>query len=274
MNVSRTGPDANEQVLIYQSMLGAWPIDPDRMKQYMTKALREGKTHTNWIEINRSYEARVLSFIDRLYTNNAFLRDFIRLQEKLAYFGALSSLSQVILKIASPGVPDFYRGTDLWDLSLADPDNRRPVNFSGRVEVLRRLKETADPAKFLKHWRDGRIKMYVTWKGLQLRRSHADLFREGEYIPLGVTGARSDHVVAFARRYHDQWCIVTVPRLVARLTRSGTPPLGEKAWRDTLIQLPPDAPSSWTNVLTGEAISSPLLACKLFSTLPFALLTN
>jgi (1->4)-alpha-D-glucan 1-alpha-D-glucosylmutase len=254
-------------------MLGAWPIDPDRMKQYITKALREGKTHTNWIEINRSYEARVLSFIDRLYTNNAFLRDFIRLQEKVAYFGALLSLSQLILKIASPGVPDFYRGNDLWDLSLADPDNRRPVDFSSRVETLRRLNDNADPAMLLKHWRDGRIKMYVTWKGLHFRRSHADLFREGEYIPLRVTGARSDRVVAFARRYRDQWCIAAVPRLVARLTRNGTPPLGEKVWSDTLVELPPDAPSQWTNVLTGDAISA-LSASKLFTTLPFALLTN
>jgi (1->4)-alpha-D-glucan 1-alpha-D-glucosylmutase len=274
MNVCRTGPDANEQVLIYQSMLGAWPIGPDRMKQYMTKALREEKTHTNWIEINRSYEARVLSFIDRLYTNNAFLRDFIRLQEKLAYFGALSSLSQVILKIASPGVPDFYRGTDLWDLSLADPDNRRPVNFSERGEALRRLNDNADPAKLLKKWRDGQIKMYVTWKALQFRRLHADLFREGEYVPLRVTGSKHRHVVAFARRYRDQWCIAAVPRLMARLTRSGTPPLGEKVWRDTLIELPADAPSPWTNVLTGEMVSGGLSAANLFTTLPFALLVS
>jgi (1->4)-alpha-D-glucan 1-alpha-D-glucosylmutase len=272
MNASRIGPDANEQVLIYQSMLGAWPIDPERMKQYITKALREGKTHTNWIETNRAYEARVLSFIDRLYANNAFLKDFMRLQEKVAYFGALSSLSQLVLKIASPGVPDFYRGTDLWDFSLADPDNRRPVDFAHRVETLRRLNDEADPAKLLKNWRDGHIKMYMTWKGLQFRRSHADLFREGEYVPLGVTGAKSAHVVAFARRNHDKWCVVVVPRLMAGLTRSGTPPLGEKVWSDTLVEHPPDAPAHWTNVLTGEAISSPLWPAKLFSTLPFALL--
>jgi (1->4)-alpha-D-glucan 1-alpha-D-glucosylmutase len=274
MNASETAPDANEQVLIYQSMLGAWPIDPDRLKQYVTKALREGKTHTNWMEINRSYETRVLSFIDRLYANNAFLKDFLRLQEKLAYFGALSSVSQLILKIASPGVPDFYRGTDVWDLSLADPDNRRPVDFAARAEMLRTLKEHSDPAELLTNWRDGRMKLYITWKALQFRRSHADLFREGEYLPLHVAGAKENHIIAFVRRYRDQWCFVAVPRLMARLARRRTAPLGEKMWRDTMVELPMDAPSQWTNILTGETASTPLYASQLFSTLPFALLTN
>jgi (1->4)-alpha-D-glucan 1-alpha-D-glucosylmutase len=274
MNASETAPDANEQVLIYQSMLGAWPIDPDRLKQYVTKALREGKTHTNWMEINRSYETRVFSFIDRLYANNAFLKDFLRLQEKLAYFGALSSVSQLILKIASPGVPDFYRGTDVWDLSLADPDNRRPVDFAARTEMLRSLKEHSDPAELLKNWRDGRMKLYITWKALQFRRSHADLFREGEYLPLHVAGAKENHIIAFVRRYRDQWCVVAVPRLMARLARRRTAPLGEKMWRDTMVELPMDAPSQWTNILTGETASTPLYASQLFSTLPFALLTN
>ena len=274
MNTSETAPDANEQVLIYQSMLGAWPLDPDRLKQYVTKALREGKTHTNWMEINRSYETRVLSFIDRLYANNAFLKDFLRLQEKLAYFGALSSVSQLILKIASPGVPDFYRGTDVWDLSLADPDNRRPVDFAARTEMLRCLKEHSDPTELLKNWRDGRMKLYTTWKALQFRRSHADLFREGEYLPLHVAGAKENHIIAFVRRYRDQWCFVAVPRLMARLARRRTAPLGEKIWRDTVVELPMDAPSQWTNILTGETAPSPLYASQLFSTLPFALLTN
>jgi (1->4)-alpha-D-glucan 1-alpha-D-glucosylmutase len=274
MNTSETAPDTNEQVLIYQSMLGAWPIDPDRLKQYVTKALREAKTHTNWMEINRSYEARVLSFIDRLYVNSTFLKDFLRLQEKFAYFGALSSVSQLILKNSSPGVPDFYRGTDLWDLSLADPDNRRPVDFAARTEMLRSLKDHADPAELLKNWRDGRMKMYITWKALQFRRAHADLFREGEYVPLHVTGTKENHVIAFARRYRDQWTVVAVPRLMARLARRTGAPLGTKVWRDTVVELPVDAPSQWRNILTGETVSTPLLASQLFSTLPFALLTN
>ena len=253
---------------------GAWPVDPDRLKQYVTKALREGKTHTNWMEINRSYESRVLSFIDRLYANNAFLKDFMRLQDGIGYFGALSSVSQLILKIASPGIPDFYRGNEVWDLSLADPDNRRPVDFASRVEMLHSLKDHGNPAELLKNWRDGRLKMYITWKALQFRRSHEDLFHEGEYLPLRIAGARENHIVAFARRWRDQWCVVAVPRLMARLTRRGTPPLGEKVWRDTMVELPPDAPSQLTSVLTGEPLSTPLRASQLFSKLPFSLLTT
>src|SRR5262249_19116035 len=201
-------PSPNEQVLIFQSMLGAWPIERDRLKQYVTKALREGKTHSSWINIHEDYERRVLSFVDSLYTNERFLKDFKKFHKKLAYFGAVSSLSQVVLKITSPGVPDFYRGTDLWDLSLADPDNRRPVDFSLRMEMLRELKSETSPANLLTSWADGRLKLFVTWKLLNFRREHPNLFLEGEYIPLSVTGPSADHVIAFARRLHEDWCVV------------------------------------------------------------------
>jgi len=270
LNPSESAPDASEQVLIYQSMLGAWPIEADRLKQYVTKALREGKTHTSWMNVNEDYERRVLAFVDSLYVTEDFLSDFDRLQKKIAYFGALSSLSQLVLKITSPGIPDLYRGTEVWDLSLADPDNRRPVDFSARFQMFDELKKSARPSELLKNWTDGRIKMYVAWKTLTLRRSQSDLFLEGEYIPLRTAGARQDHIIAFARRLNDQWCLVAVPRLMAKLTRAGTPPLGAKVWQDTTIELPDGAPSQWTNALTGEKVTSPLLAANLFSTLPVA----
>jgi (1->4)-alpha-D-glucan 1-alpha-D-glucosylmutase len=269
MNRSEVAPDRNEQVLIYQSLLGAWPIEPDRMKQYVTKALREGKTHTSWIDVNEDYESRVTSFIDSIYANERFIKHFTRFHDKIAYFGALGSLSQLVLKLASPGVPDLYRGTELWDLSLADPDNRRPVDFTSRLETLAALK-TAQPGDLLKDCLDGRLKMFVTWKLLNFRRAQADVFLHGDYIPLRAGGSRADHIIGFARRLHDRWCIVAVPRLVARLTRAGSPPLGGKVWRDTFIELPPEAPSEWTNILTGEVLSSPLSASSLFSTLPIA----
>ncbi len=272
MNARTDGPDANEQVLIYQAMLGAWPIEPDRLKQYVTKAMREGKTHTSWTDIDEAYETRALSFVDDLYTNEQFLKDFGRLQKKLAYFGALSSLSQLVLKITSPGIPDFYRGTDLWDLSLADPDNRRPVNFTERIDALDALKSTARPKELLKNWRDGRIKMFITWKTLAFRRERPDLFRDGEYISLRVSGTHHKHIIAFALHLHDKWLVVAVPRLIAGLTRAGSPPLGEKIWADTAIELPENAPSAWTNVFTGEGLSSPLRASNLFSVLPVALM--
>jgi (1->4)-alpha-D-glucan 1-alpha-D-glucosylmutase len=269
---SETAPDANEQILIYESMLGAWPIARDRLKQYMTKALREAKTHTSWIAINEDYESRVMSFLDSLYASRKFQADFDRLQKKIAYFGALSSLSQLVLKATSPGLPDFYRGTELWDLSLADPDNRRDVDFSRRLEMLDDLRHTGGTGDLLKHWEDGRVKMYVTWKLLQFRREHADLFSQGEYIPLSVTGTHADHVIAFARHLHGQWCVVAVPRLCASITRAGSPPLGKKIWKTTQIEPPRGASKSWTNILTGEDVRLPFFASNLFSRLPVSVI--
>ena len=259
MNPSETAPDANEQTLIYQSMLGAWPVEPDRLKQYLTKALREAKTHTSWIEINEEYERRVMSFVDALYANDEFLADFGALEKKVAYFGALSSLSQLVLKITSPGVPDIYRGTELWDLSLADPDNRRPVDFAARMTALKDLQRNPSVDEMVKNWEDGRIKMVVTSKLLNFRREHAELFSQGEYIPLEVTGARADHVIAFARHLHDQWCIVAVPRLMASLDNG--------AWDDTEIKLPAGAPSSCMDIFAGDIVS-PASCADIFRRLP------
>ena len=259
-------PAPNEQILIFQSMLGAWPIEPNRLKQYVRKALREGKTHTSWLNINQEYERRVLSFVDSLYSNQEFLNDFVRFQKKIAHFGALSSLSQLVLKITSPGIPDLYRGTDVWDLSLADPDNRRPVDFSSLMEMLAALKDNANPGQLLKCWTDGRLKLYLTWKLLNFRRAHADLFLQGEYIPLSVVGPRADHIIAFARRLRDDWCVVTVPRLLAKLGR------GKNIWQGTSIRLPAGTPLHWTNILTKENSSAELSVSGLFATLPFAAL--
>jgi (1->4)-alpha-D-glucan 1-alpha-D-glucosylmutase len=266
-NPSELAP--NEQILIYQSMLGAWPIEADRLKQYVTKALREGKTHSSWINVNEDYEQRALSFVDSLYANEKFLKDFARFEEKIAYFGALTSLAQLVLKITSPGVPDFYRGTDVWDLSLADPDNRRPVDFNSRVSMLEELKNDAKPADLLKHWADGRLKLWATWKLLNFRRDHSDLFLEGEYIPLHVSGPGADHVIAFARHLHDDWCVVAVPRLLAKLGHGRA----HRNWKDTSIELPGEAPTQWTSVLTNTEVSA-LSVSTLYGSLPFAVLSS
>ena len=271
-NPAETAPDRQEQLLIYQSMIGAWPIEADRLKDYATKALREGKTHSSWTDINKDYESQVHSFIDSLYSNEGFLKSFELFQRKAAFFGALAGLSQLVLKITSPGIPDFYRGTETWDLSLADPDNRRPVDFASRIGMLEELKNSFSLPHLLKQWPDGCIKMYVTSKLLNFRRSNADLFLHGNYVPLRTTGLRENHVIAFARHFHNEWCIASVPRLCASLTRSGRPPLGNKIWHDTAIELPPNSPSQWTNILTNEALSSPLRAAELFRTLPLAVL--
>jgi (1->4)-alpha-D-glucan 1-alpha-D-glucosylmutase len=244
MNPSDTAPDASEQVLIYQSLLGVWPISPQRLKQFITKALREAKIHTSWTRVDETYERRVMAFLDRILESPAFLRSFSRFQKKIAHFGARSSLSQLLLKITSPGVPDFDQGTEAWDLSLADPDNRRPVDFPANIAVLEQLKKRSRPSELLKTWADGRIKMYMTWKALSFRREHQNLFLHGEYIPLKTYGSHQEHIIAFARRLEKDWAIVAVPRLLAKL--------GRNAWDDTGIEFPPEAPRDWVNVFTEE----------------------
>jgi (1->4)-alpha-D-glucan 1-alpha-D-glucosylmutase len=203
--------------------------------------------------------------------NETFLKDFSRLQKKLTYFGALSSLAQLVLKLTSPGVPDFYRGTETWDLSLADPDNRRAVDFSSRNHMLEELKHEPDLRELLKHWPDGRLKMFVTRTLLHFRRGQQKLFSEGQYIPIRVTGPQADHVIAFARRLHDAWCIVAVPRLCASLTRVGSAPIGEKVWGNTRIEFPKGAPASGQDILTNKEVSTGL-ASELFQTLPMCVL--
>ena len=273
IRASETAPDPNEQILIYQSMLGAWPIELDRLKQFITKALREGKTHTSWVDIDENYERRVHEFLESLYASRTFLADFQRLQKKVAYYGALSSLTQVVLKATSPGLPDFYRGSELWDFSLADPDNRRPIDFSSRMRRLQKAQRST-PQELLKNWEDGSLKMFVTWKLLEFRRESPDLFLKGDYIPLRTAGRHKDHVIAFARRFRSKWCLVAVPRLCASLTRIGVPPLGARVWKRTTIHLPSAAPSSWMNILTGESLESPGACSSLFHELPIAVLKH
>jgi (1->4)-alpha-D-glucan 1-alpha-D-glucosylmutase len=162
-----------------------------------------------------------------------------------------------------------YRGTEVWDLSLADPDNRRLVDFSTRQKIFDEVKNEIKLPNLLKRYSDGRLKMFITWKALQFRRTNSDLFTEGEYIPLRVTGAQSNHVIAFARYLHERWLIVAVPRLFASLSRAGSAPTGEKIWRDTQIELPSGIPARGTNVFTNEEVST-RMASDLFATLPFA----
>ncbi len=234
-----------------------------RLKAYVIKAAREAKTHTNWLQPNEAYERALTNFVDACLDTsspNEFLDDFLRFQGGTAYYGALNSLAQVLLKIASPGVPDFYQGTELWDFSLVDPDNRRPVDFSARRRLLEELKarEACDPVglirQLLASWRDGRVKMHLIWKALGFRGAHAGLFQKGAYVPLPASGERREHVVAFARRKRDDWALVVVPRLVAGLCGPRRPPLGRRTWRDCTIALPTDAPERWVNVLTDETL--------------------
>ena len=261
-------PDRNQEVFLYQTMLGAWPLDPaevpafkERLQAYLIKAAREAMVHTRWVSPQSNHENGLLAFVDAILDeagNQEFIKDFRRCSPGLAYFGALNSLSQVLLKIASPGVPDFYQGTELWDFSLVDPDNRRPVDFAKRTQLLKNLKQqekngrAALVAGLLSHWQDGRLKLYVTYQGLKLRRTYPELFRQGAYLPLAVQGQRQNQVLALARRQDHDWVLAVAGRFFTTLTPAGQPPTGREVWGDTEVILPPEAPVAWEDIFTGR----------------------
>jgi (1->4)-alpha-D-glucan 1-alpha-D-glucosylmutase len=272
-------PDRNDEYLLYQTLLGAWPATPpdaaglarlrERIAAYMQKATKEAKVHTSWINPNEEYDAAVQQFVSRLLPDSAddpFLTDLLTLQRRVAFFGYFSSLAQVLLKLTCPGVPDLYQGTEAWDLSLVDPDNRRPVDYPARRALLAELRSRIESAggdlavltdELLAHLPDGRIKLYVIYQTLRLRRAHEEVFARGEYVPLEAVGARRDHVCAFARSAGSQAVLVIVPRLVARLGEGAErPPLGPDVWGKTRLLLPPQlAGRHYRNLFTGEELS-------------------
>ena len=276
-------PDRNDEYRFYQALLGAWPVDlgenlteappefVDRMKVYMSKAVREAKVHTSWLTPNPLYEDALARFVEGTLTGRGgarFLHAMLPLQRRLAAIGVVNSLSQIVMKIGSPGVPDFYQGTDLWDLSLVDPDNRRPVDFGLRAACLAEIEATlrlsgperqAKVAEYLAAWRDGRIKMLTTTVGLRLRRANPDLFLAGRYVPLEVESTVPAQAVAFARVNADGVAIFVGPRLTARLQSSAADPLthgGADAWRDSRVVLPPELASRrFCHEITGAELT-------------------
>ncbi len=273
----RAAPDRNDEWMLYQTLAGAWPLCEedvagfrDRLKTFAQKALREAKVHTSWLAPNDAYENACLAFIDGILEDEkGFLRDFLEFQRQVMRAGLTNALSQALLKICAPGVPDFYQGSELWDLSLVDPDNRRPVDFRKRGAFLDELRkaETHDVAGLLReltsNWEDGRIKLYLTYKALNFRRAHPELFLHGDYIP--VTG--SAHACAFARRQGEEWALAAVPRLTLRL---GQPP----QWGGEALALPAAAPARWRNVFTCETLEArdEVRLANLFAAFPVALL--
>jgi (1->4)-alpha-D-glucan 1-alpha-D-glucosylmutase len=287
-------PEPDMEELIYQTLLGSFPLNREesidfreRFKQYILKSAREAKTYTNWIRPDERYEVAIISFVDTILKeqeSNEFLDDFVPFRKKIAFFGALNSLSQVLLKITSPGVPDFYQGNEFWKFDLVDPDNRRPVDFKARSEslsvLIQREKEdkTGLVRDLLKNWQDGRIKLYLTYKALNFRRGNSDLFQKGEYLPLYTAGKKSENIVAFARHLENQWVIVAVPRLSCHLVEPWDYPLNRHVWgKDTLV-LPDKTPSDWVNVVTGETMNQKeeahMQLAQVFNTFPLALLTS
>ena len=224
----------------------------------MLKAVREAKVHTSWLTPNQGYEDGLMKFIDGVLGRNVdkFLPAFLPFQERIALLGMTNSLAQVVLKVGSPGVPDFYQGTELWDLSLVDPDNRRPVDFAARDRSLREL-DTAGAEvipELLTNWQDGRIKLFVTAASLRLRRELPDVFAGGEYVPLTTDMTVRGDIVAFARTDGSDAAIVVAPRLCASLDCAGSP-LGADCWKTSRLMLPPSLRErTFRNVLTNAEI--------------------
>jgi (1->4)-alpha-D-glucan 1-alpha-D-glucosylmutase len=273
-------PDRNDEYLLYQTLLGTWPPEPptaedfaqfrERIAAYMHKATKEAKVHTSWINPNEEYDDAVRQFVCRLLHDTAgdpFLDDLLALQRRVAFFGYFNSLAQVLLKLTCPGVPDLYQGTELWDFSLVDPDNRRPVDYHLRQAVLAELRARLDQggqdltqltAELLANLPDGRIKMYVIYQTLNFRRRHEAVFACGDYLPLEAVGSRRDHVCAFARVAGDQVILSIVPRLVVRLGDGAErPPLGPGVWGTTRLLWPPQFRGRrFVNLFTGEELAA------------------
>src|SRR5262245_1156192 len=294
-------PDRNEEYLLYQTLLGAWPLGPvtesdyedftERIQRYMFKALREAKIHVSWVHPRPEYEEAVRRFVAALLdrsNGNHFLADFVPFQRRIAAWGMYNSLSQTLVKLTAPGVPDLYQGTELWDLSLVDPDNRRPVDYERRRAMLDALdaEATAAGADLTAFTRaltatmeDGRIKLYAIRRALTFRHERAALFLDGEHLPMTAAGAHPRHLCAFARCLGDAAALTVVPRFLASLSPSG-PPFGRDVWGDTRVVLP-EALSArrFRNVYTGEMIEAEgvdegpaLRAAAIFLTFPVALL--
>jgi (1->4)-alpha-D-glucan 1-alpha-D-glucosylmutase len=278
----RPAPDRGDEYLFYQTLLGAWPPhlqakSPfrdaafiDRLRRYMLKAVREAKVHTSWLTQNTTYEDAVTGFVEGVLTGPTaarFFQSFAPFQSRIARLGMVNSLAQLVLKVASPGVPDFYQGTELWDFSLVDPDNRGAVDFDARVQALRELEPLLSEGRDRRvltdalrqmtvHWRDGRIKLFVTTTALRLRRQLSAVFLHGTYAPLFASGEHNGHVIGIHRAGDGGAVIAVVPRLAAPLTTDDRfVPVGREVWGDTRLELPPDlAGATLTNAFTGEEL--------------------
>jgi (1->4)-alpha-D-glucan 1-alpha-D-glucosylmutase len=290
-------PDANEEYLLYQTLVGTWPFEiagekqhqefTERIQRYMNKAVHEAKVNLSWVNDNPEYLEALGKFVDAILQSatgsrpNAFLQQLEKFASMVGFFGAMNSLSQVVLRVASPGVPDLYQGTELWDFSLVDPDNRRPVDFELRQRLLDDLLARQESGmvelcrELLRHYIDGRIKLWTTMRALRCRRDHQSVF-QGAYIPLSAAGHKAQHLVAFARVSNDEMAIVAVPRLAYSLLAGRMePPIGE-VWGNTEIQLPPRSAGDLWNVFTGEVWpvgNARSIACRdVFANFPVALL--
>jgi (1->4)-alpha-D-glucan 1-alpha-D-glucosylmutase len=284
-------PDRNDEYFLYQTLIGSFPPDGwgdaallERLKAYLIKAVREAKVHTEWLKPDVAYEEAFVNFAEAILApseNNRFIGEFLPFVKKVAHCGLFNSLSQTLVKIVAPGVPDVYQGTESWDLSFVDPDNRRPVDYAERRRMLAELKSADSTDRnalmqdLLANWQDGRIKLYLLHKLLSFRRAHAEFFAEAEYTPLkSTTGPMDDRICAFSRHKGKFWIVAIVPRLVSEIVCNGKMPLGE-VWGQQAMSLPVGAPVQWLDIISGQPIASPvnqLMLSDVFKYFPVSLL--
>ncbi len=288
-------PDADDEYYVYQTILGAWPPrgvhDDDfpgltpRVQGAVEKAVREAKRNSSWVSPNDDYEEALRAFVARLLDpNGLFAQEMTVFAARVMTCGFLTSLAQLAIKATAPGVPDFFQGTELWDFSMVDPDNRRPVDFDRRARLLEDLGRQYHPDRtslireLLETPEDGRVKLFATSALLACRRQERELFAHGDYLPLTVQGSRSDHVVAFARRWRGRIAVTVTGRFFARLGGETSRAPSAGVWDDTFVQLPEEAlGTELTDALSGVSRrhdEASMLVSDVFSSVPLAVLVG
>ncbi len=285
-------PDRNAEYFLYQTLLGAFPFNKgdypqfiDRVKEYLIKASREAKVYTSWQRPDIDYEQAFIQFTERILKDsddNLFLQEFRPFQRKIQHYGILNSLSQTLLKMVSPGVPDLYQGCEFWDLSLVDPDNRRPVDYEQRITCLEEIQTQLEKDStglirdLMRSPEDARIKLFLIYQTLQLRKAYPELFQRGSYQKLTVSGSLKSHVIAFARELGETQVLAIVPRFFTSLVQEGEYPVGEAVWHETRIVQSPGASITWQNAFTGQQLQGDdtLWVRDILSEFPVALLVG
>jgi (1->4)-alpha-D-glucan 1-alpha-D-glucosylmutase len=277
-------PSNNDEYALYQTLLAALPtphIDDafiTRIQHHMLKAVREAERHTAWLQPNTAYENATIRFIDQILRDGRFLTDFLSFYRTISFYGTINSLTQTLLKITAPGIPDFYQGTELWDYALVDPDNRNPVDYHTRQHALTKLTQTNTPIKtLLTNPTSPDIKLYTIHKALHIRHTYKNVFDHGNYIPLTIQGTNHTNAIAYARTHHNTWIITIAPRHPTSLTTDGCYPTSKHTWHDTHLLLPPTAPHTWTEHFTTTPIQTTTNTIPLYTILhdfPLALLTG
>ncbi|MCE7059867.1 malto-oligosyltrehalose synthase [Dyadobacter sp. CY343] len=284
-DIRQNAPDANDEYLIYQTIAGAHPMPGEeddeflsRLKEYLQKAMREGKVKSNWAEPNEAYEGQVKDFVSKILEKDSpFYTDFTAFLKEIADYGIINSLSQLVLKFTCPGIPDVYQGCELWDLSMVDPDNRRPVDYAKRADWLTEVENIGSDELSSKLWSErsnAKIKLWLTSHLFKLRNEHSLLFTKGEYVALKTRGEYKQHLLAFARKSKKDFYVVVVPLNVSTLCREQQTTFFDLDWKDTTVVLPDNLAPEWTNILGGDQLElqGKLAPGEIFTSLPVAIL--